>query len=256
MKEALGDKIDAWAPRDDSMHLVSGSQQEREGRKEESGKVEGEEWKTVVRKTRRKEKREKEREAEEVGSEQVEKDVTDGTVQIYVKVSGGKLVPTEVNLMDDKVEDVVMQFLSSEDVYVTMQGRVLKRNEKLKSCGVTDGCTIQVTNRLRNGGRHKDKKRKESAKIERTEHRVDQKDNGVESAAMDSVQPIEERSEQRWADGVRREKVPVMWECHKDTVIQMIEQNEVYHKIVESLSAGNDFEVEWTMQEYTGCFVY
>ena len=30
MKEALVDKIDAWAPRVGSMHLASGSQQERE----------------------------------------------------------------------------------------------------------------------------------------------------------------------------------------------------------------------------------
>ena len=154
----------------------------REGRKEESGKVEGEEWETVVGKRRKKEKREKkrarrekvgtqeseegerdqegrkkekEREAEEGGSEQVEKDVTDWTVvsrsknqkkmiQIYVKVNGGKLVPTEVNLMNGKVEDVMRQIPSSEDMYVTMQGRVLKRSEKLKSCGVADGCTIQV----------------------------------------------------------------------------------------------------------------
>ena len=36
------------------------------------------------------------------------------------------------------------QIQKDEDVYVTMHGRVLRRNEKLKSCGVTDGCTIQV----------------------------------------------------------------------------------------------------------------
>ena len=43
---------------------------------------------------------------------------------------------------------------------MTLHGRVLKRGEKLKSCGVTDGCTIQVTSRLRGGGKHKDKKGK------------------------------------------------------------------------------------------------
>ena len=171
-------------------------------------------------------------------------------IQIYVKVDGGKVIPTEVNLTDDKVEDVMRQFLSSEDMYVTMQGRVLKRNEKLKSCGVTDGCTIQVMSRIQGGGRHKDKKRKESAKTERTEHRVDQKDDGVESVAMDSAQPMGERPEQRWADEVRRDKTPVMRECDKDTVIRMIEQNEVYRKIVEGMSGGNDFEVEWMVQEY------
>ena len=176
--------------------------------------------------------------------------MTDGTVQIYVKVNGGKLVPTEVNLMDDKVEDVVRQFLSSEDMYVTMQGRVLKRSEKLKSCGVTDGCTIQVTSRLRGGGRHKVKKRKESAKTERMEHRVDQKDDEVEGVVMDSAQPMEERLEQRWAEDVKGDKTPVMRECDKDAYVQMIEQTEVYRKIVDEIWRGNDFEVEWLVQEY------
>ena len=36
----------------------------------------------------------------------------------------------------------------------------VERDEKLESCGVTDGCTIQVTSRMRGGGRHKDKKSK------------------------------------------------------------------------------------------------
>ena len=56
------------------------------------------------------------------------------------------------------------QLQKDEDVYVTMHGRVLRRNEKLKSCGVTDGCTIQVTSRLRGGGKHKDKKSKAEKK--------------------------------------------------------------------------------------------
>ena len=30
----------------------------------------------------------------------------------------------------------------------------------------------------------------------------------------------------------------------------MIEQNQVYRKIVEGLTTGNDFEVEWMMQEH------
>ena len=90
------------------MHFASGSQQEREERKEESEKVEGEEWETVVGKRRKKGERDqerrkkgKEREAEEGGSEQVKKDVMDWTVvsgskkrkkmvQIYVKVNGGR----------------------------------------------------------------------------------------------------------------------------------------------------------------------
>ena len=45
-----------------------------------------------------------------------------------------------------------------------MQGQLLRRNEKLKSCGVSDGCTIQVTSRMRGGGKHKDKKSKAGKK--------------------------------------------------------------------------------------------
>ena len=126
-------------------------QGEREkGRKDEGGR--GQEGKT----------KEKEREAE------VKKDVTDWTVvtrnrkqrkmvQIFVKVNGSKATPMEVNLTDDKVEDVMRRIQKDEDVYVTMHGKALRRNEKLKSCEVIDGCTIQVTDRLRGGGRHKDK---------------------------------------------------------------------------------------------------
>ena len=43
---------------------------------------------------------------------------------------------------------------------MTMQGKVLKTSEKLKSCGVTDGCTIQVTSRMRGAGKHREKKSK------------------------------------------------------------------------------------------------
>ena len=47
---------------------------------------------------------------------------------------------------------------------MTMQAKVLRTNEKLESCGVTDGSTIQVTSRMRRGGKHKDKKKSEAEK--------------------------------------------------------------------------------------------
>ena len=78
-------------------------------------------------------------------------------IQIYVKVNGWKVTPMEVNLTDDKVEDVTKRIPNSEGGCVTLHGRVLKRSEKLKSCEVTDGCTIQVASRLRGGGRNKNK---------------------------------------------------------------------------------------------------
>ena len=136
------------------------------GRSEQEEK--GREGRESVRKGER--GKEEEKEAEEGGDEQVAKDVTGWTevtrkrrrktVQIFVKVNGSKATPMEVNLTDDKVEDVMRRIQKDEYAYVTMHGRVLQRCEKLKSCEVTDGCTIQVTSRLRGGGKHKDKKSK------------------------------------------------------------------------------------------------
>ena len=80
------------------------------------------------------------------------------TVQIIVKLDGSRVTPMEVSTTDDKVEDVTRRIQKDEDAYAPMQGRVLRTSEELKSCGVTDGCTMQVTSMLRGGGKHKDKK--------------------------------------------------------------------------------------------------
>ena len=106
-------------------------------------------------------------------------------VQIFVKVNGSKATPMEVNLTDDKVEDVMRRIQKDEDAYVTMQGKVLGTSEKLKSCGVTDGCTIQVTSRMRGGGQHKDKKSKEGEEAGRATARRDVCD-GVRANEVDN----------------------------------------------------------------------
>ena len=137
------------------------------GRSEQEKKDQGE--RESVRKGER--GKEEGRDAEEEECKRVEKDATGWTVvtrnkrqrkmaQIFVKVNGSKAAPMEVSLTDDKVEDVMRQIQKDEDVYVAMNGKVLRRDEKLKSCGVSDGCRIQVTSRMRGGGRHKDKKTK------------------------------------------------------------------------------------------------
>ena len=205
--------------------------QRREG-KEEKGQEESEKGRKGEGErgqTRRKE--EEEKAAVEERSKQVEKDVMDWTVvtrnrrqrkmiQIFVKVDGSKVTPMEVSLKDDKVEDVMRRIQNDEDAYVTMQGRVLKRSEKLKSCGVTDGCTIQVTSRLRGGGKHKDKKgqkeRKQAAK--------------------------QKGPEQKTEEEPKRDKGPVIRECDKDSTIRMIEGSEGYQKIVKMISEGSDEE--------------
>ena len=144
-------------------------------------------------------KKEEEREAEEGGGEQVKKDVTDWVevrrrtrrkrckmVQIFAKVNGSKATPIEVNLTDDRVEDIMRQVQNNEDAYVTMQGKVLMTSDKLKSCGVTDGCTIQVTSRMRGGGKHKDKKSKGEKK------QVAQLDDGMCAMACEQIRWITE----------------------------------------------------------------
>ena len=82
---------------------------------------------------------------------------------MFVKVDGSKAFPLEVSL-SDKVGDVVKRIPSSacdskRDVYMTCEGRVIRRSDDLKGCGISDGGTLQITPRIR-GGRHKGKKNK------------------------------------------------------------------------------------------------
>ena len=50
---------------------------------------------------------------------------------------------------------------SERDVYVTSGGRILTGSDKLKSFGVRDGSTVEVTSRMRGGGgKHREKKSK------------------------------------------------------------------------------------------------
>ena len=142
------------------------------------------------------------------------------TVQIFVKVDGSKVTLVEVSLTDDKIEDVMKRIQKDEDAYVTTQGRVLRRNEKLESCGVTDGCTIQVTSRMRRGGRHKDKRSKSDKKH--------------------TTKP--ERQEQKCDEG------PEM--LHMDEAMRRLQESEEYHKNIECMSEGSEGEVQQKVQNY------
>ena len=124
----------------------------------------------------------------------------------------------EVSLTDDKVSDVIRQIQNDADVYVTMRGKVLKRNEKLKSCGETDGCPIQVTSRMRGGRKHKDKRSKAEKKQATNTERPEQKSD-ESSAPMD-----------------------------KGEVLKWPEENEGYRKIIECVSEGSEGEVQQKVQ--------
>ena len=98
-------------------------------------------------------------------------------------------------------------------------GKVLRRNEKLKSSGVSDGCTIQVTSRLRGGGKHKDKKGK------------------VEKKRAAKPKGPEQKSEEE----PKSDERPAHRESNQDEVFQMTEASEEFQKMI---MEGSDSEVE------------
>ena len=223
------------------------TRQERGGERKKEGNREGKRGRSEQVEGRdQEERKEEERKVEERGSEQVEKDAMDWTVvtrskqkqrrvQIFVKVNGSKASPMEVSLTDDRVEDVMRRIQNDEDAYVTMHGRVLKKGERLKSCGVTDGCIVQVTSRLRGRGKHKDKKgqkeRKRAAKPQGPEQKAVQ---GCDRDA--AIRMIEENEESR------------------KMMVRMLEENEDNQKMIESMSEGSDVDMEQTLQNYrTAC---
>ena len=243
-------KASAWQQQHkSSKHQLTkqATRQERGGERKKEGNREGKRGRSEQEEGRdQEERKEEERKVEERGSEQVEKDAMDWTVvtrskqkqrrvQIFVKVNGSKASPMEVSLTDDRVEDVMRRIQNDEDAYVTMHGRVLKKGERLKSCGVTDGCIVQVTSRLRGGGKHKDKKgqkeRKRAAKPQGPEQKAVQ---GCDRDA--AIRMIEENEESR------------------KMMVRMLEENEDNQKMIESMSEGSDVDMEQTLQNYrTAC---
>ena len=173
----------------------------REGEKKKGGQEQGREEREKGRKGQRgrgqEGRKKEEREVEEGGSELVEKDVTGWTevtrnkrkkmVQIFVKVDGMKTVAMEVS-PEDKVQKILnIMSKSDRDVYVTSGGRILKGSDKLKSCEVRDGSTVEVTSRMRGGGKHKDKKGKEKKKKQ-----VAQLDDGMCAMACEQMRQVME----------------------------------------------------------------
>ena len=80
-------------------------------------------------------------------------------VQIVVKVDGSKIFPLMVSPRDE-VDDVMRRILNNgkSDVYMTREGRALRRSDELRSSGVDGGSTMQIMNMMRGGGKHRNKK--------------------------------------------------------------------------------------------------
>ena len=116
---------------------------------------------------------------------------------------------------------MIRRIQNDGDVYVTMHGRVLRRDERLKSCEVTDGCTIQVTSRLRGGGKHKDKRSKADTK--QGMDKSGQKDQQVESLI---------------------DKCQEATQAQKAVMIQLFEENDAYRRMITMISEAEDEEHE------------
>ena len=150
------------------------------------------------------------------------------TVQIFIKLDEVKTVLREVS-PEDKVQEILNTVGGSEqDVYVTCEGKMLRKDEQLKSCGVRDGSTIQVTSRMRGGGKHKDKKSKAEKK-----------------QAASAKTP-----EQKFADEEEGDRGPAILESEKEAIIRMWEENEASRKLMDVIPEGSDVEMEQALQSY------
>ena len=96
-------------------------------------------WVEVRRRTRR-------RVVEEGGNDEGGK--SRKKVQIFVKMNKSKTIAVDVS-PNNKVSDMMKRIPNSGDMYETSGGRVLRGSDKLRSCGVSGGCTIQVKSRMR-----------------------------------------------------------------------------------------------------------
>ena len=146
------------------------------------------------------------------------------TVQIFVKVDGGKTSAMEME-MSDKVKKIP---ISDQDVYVTSGGRILRRSDKLESCEVRDGSTIQVMSRMRGGGKHKDKK----SKVEKKQ-------------AASAKTP-----EQKFTDEEEGDRGPAILESEKEAIIRMWEENDVSRKLIDVIPEGSDVDMEQALESY------
>ena len=133
----------------------------------------------------RKEGKENEVEKNVMGWTLVTRNKRKKMVQIFVKVDGGKTSAMELE-MSVKVDDIVKRIpIRDQDVHVTCGGRILRGSDKLESCEVRDGSTVEVTSRMR-GGQHKNKKGKEETK------QVVQRDDGMCAMACEQMRWITE----------------------------------------------------------------
>ena len=112
-------------------------------------------------------------------------------------------------------------------MYATIRGRVLRRSEALRSCGVVDGSTDQVTIRMLKG------------------------QEGQDGEETRKSEPMRGKVEQKGAEHSEIDRSPVIQE---DAVIQHLETTAEHWKIIGCVSDGSERETEQKVRNYLAEF--
>ena len=110
-------------------------------------------------------KEREERRVTEDEKRQQGKDVQENSKTVTIRVSPEK----SVSALQRKIKH--MTLCPRGDAYVTLAGKVLTEWDMVKDCGVVDGSTVFVSERLRGGAVHKSKKQNKQKKREISERR-------------------------------------------------------------------------------------
>ena len=163
------------------------------------------------------------------------------TVQTLVKVRGFMAFPLEVPLRDN-VRAIAKRIPNSacrskRDVYATCEGRVVRRSDGKKSCGVSDGSTLEVMSRLLGGEKHKDKKSKKEKK---------------QAVSPRISEPVQGQLEQKDAGESESDTSLAIQECNKDAVVQMFVEKRL-KKTKSSKSSWSACQKEMTLKWNRRC---
>ena len=162
-------------------------------------------------------------------------------VQIFVKVDGSKTFPLMVSPRD-KVDGVIRRILNNgkSDVYMTCEGRALRRSDELRSFGVDDGSTVQIMNMMRGGGKHRNKYRaeKKPAASPRSQEPVRDQQEHDEAKIIQNSEPEQTQQEPK------KHKSMLRRENAEDEVIRHFEETEGIRKIIADVAKGNNSNME------------
>ena len=156
-------------------------------------------------------------------------------------MDGSKTFPLEVSLSHE-VGDIAKRIPDSacdikRDVYMTFEGRGIRRSEDLKNCGTGDGSTVQVMSRMRGGGKHKDKASTAAKKRDRNPKKQHTRGQDAESQLEHNTEKLDDRGHSVPGGRQRRKRLSCFGTMDLSRTIW-------------DLSEGSDEQVEDRIQQY------